>query len=187
VTDAQSPETGDRPAPPGSPPILIDMSQQPEVPAPQGDRHLLGAVILVRDDQRPPPTAGEYRAAGYTVPDHDAGPVADDQVPGLVYADRWAPRGTVILPASEAGEPPAEAASEESAEVEVEKSEAPAAEPSDETREEAPPVASPEERAEEAGRLAAEADEPRSANPHDRRTTEGKAWDRGWQSVQPAD
>lgn len=38
--------------------------------------------------------------------------------------------------------------------------------------------------AERAGQEAAEADEPRTANPYDRRTALGKAWDRGWESAQ---
>lgn len=37
--------------------------------------------------------------------------------------------------------------------------------------------------AEAAGREAAKSKQPRSSNPHDRRTTLGRAWDRGWESV----
>jgi hypothetical protein len=220
VTDEQSPATGDRPLPPGSPPILVDMSQQPEVPAPQGDQHLPGSVILVRDDQRPTPTAGEYRAAGYVVPEHDSGPVADDQVPGLVYADQRAPQGTVTFgtssqpPASEQEEfaeggvitrgtqalvgeagpetvaqPRAKHADEAEAKADAEPEPGREGEADAPTSETDRPAASPEnlradEAAERAGRQAARAKEPRSANPHDRRTTQGKAWDRGWDSIE---
>lgn len=92
-----TPETGDRQAPPGSPPILVDTSGDPPAVEAQGDRQVTGSVILVNDEQRLMPTAGEYRAAGYTVPDHDGGPVPDDQTPGLVYADQRAAEGTVHL------------------------------------------------------------------------------------------
>lgn len=37
--------------------------------------------------------------------------------------------------------------------------------------------------AEHDGREAAKAKQPRSSNPHDRRTALGRAWDRGWASV----
>jgi hypothetical protein len=191
VTD-QSPETGDRPLPPGSPPILVDTSQQPEVPAPQGDSPAPGTVSLVRDDQRPTPTAGEYRAAGYVVPEHDSGPVPDDQTPGLVIVDQRAPQGTVIYDSSPAPRPAepevAEAPVDERAEdvkqePDVEPEQEDAAPDADQPNE-SPESRRADEAAERAGRQAARAKEPRTANPHDRRTTQGKAWDRGWDAVQ---
>lgn len=165
-----APETGDRRAPVGSAPILVDTSNDPEMPEAQGDRRVEGEVFLVRDERRPEPTADEYRAAGYTVPDHEHGPVEGDQVPGLVYADKRAPEGTVIL-VDKGGVPEPIADEETDAAAEPETAEGARADAG----------------AEEQGLAAARTGEPRTSNPHDRRTTEGKAWDKGWSSGQPDD
>jgi hypothetical protein len=180
VTEPMGPETGDRAVPPGSQPILVDTSQEHVIPSPQGDAHAPGSVSLVRDDQRPTPTAGEYRALGYVVPEHDGGPVPDDQTPGLVYADQRAPQGTVTFATSAMAQQaavPAEAAPEPESDGPPPPDDSPA-DP------ETPEALRADEVAERAGRQAAAAPEPRSANPHDRRTTQGKAWDRGWDSAQ---
>lgn len=93
----RAPETGDRLAPADALPILVDTSAERSATEPQGDRHAPGEVFLVHDERRAAPTADEYRAAGYTVPDHDRGPVAGGQIPGLVYVDQRAPEGSVFL------------------------------------------------------------------------------------------
>jgi hypothetical protein len=160
VTDA--PETGDRPAAPDSKPILVDTSRDPAVPEPQGDEVVADTVSLVRDDARPMPTAGDYRALGYGVPDHGDGPVPDDQMPGLVYADQRT-EDTVHLVDTPVDLPPR---------------------PPEQAAEPDPP--DPEAvSAEEQGVTAAKDGQPRTSNPHDRRTTKGKAWDKGWASAQP--
>jgi hypothetical protein len=180
-------ETGDRPLSMGSQPILVDTSADPKVPDPQGDRQVENTVSLVRDDQRPTPTAGEYRQAGYLV----SGEVMDDAIPPQVFADQPGP-ATVhlvdtppVLPMNRSEEAqPSETDEGATPEPDEGADSESVPEPSP-TAESAPEQETAEERqagqaAEEKGKQAARAGEPRSSNPYDGRTADGKAWNRGW-------
>lgn len=164
MAEDETPETGDRPLPPGSKPILLDR-QEAATPAPQGDQQVPNTVSLVANYDRPAPTAGEYRAAGYVVPDA----VPDYEVPGLVHADQWAPPDTVHL----VDQPVVLGAPQTPDETEGPADNEPVS----------PETQAISDEAFQAGKAAAEAGQPRSANPTDGRSAQGKAWAKGWDSV----
>ncbi|PZR65800.1 MAG: hypothetical protein DLM66_14810 [Candidatus Dormiibacter spiritus] len=161
----------------------------------EGDRPVEGEVHLVEGTGLGAPTARQLRELGYVVPSQ----LDDEERVYDVVADQPLEAGKVNLyveqpaypggPAPEEpeiklvdGGGPPEAVSDPSSEENAARSDeerAVAEEASDKLRDAT-------DANYQAGRQARANGEPRSANPNDARTREGKVWVRGWDSVEGA-
>lgn len=155
-----------------------------------GLQHSVGDIVDVPED-----FAKELLAAGYAeqveVP---KAAVQHPPVPAHETATLRAPEKAVVVPQrttttqNSPVQPPHASASQPAPEPHHE----PAAEPDkvlddDKTGEEDEEDDSEPDPGDEAlGKAAAEAGEPRTANPYSGRTRQGRAWSRGWDSAQPS-
>ncbi len=187
------PNAGDTPLTEGV--QLYEPTHEEVFVQPEGDVPVEGEVHLLEGTGLRAPTARQLRELGYVVPDH----LGDDDRVYDVMADQPLEAGKVNLYSEQPAYPGGPAPEEPKIEL-VDAPEAPEA-VSDPSSEENAALTEEERAAAEeasdklrdatdatyqAGRQARANGEPRSANPNDARKREGKAWVRGWDSVEGA-